>query len=208
MIRPLPSRVYPVLDSAAWVARLVGCGARLVQLRIKQGDRTQLRDEIRAAKAACDAAGATLVVNDHWRIAIEQGVGFVHLGQEDLDTADRGAIAASGARLGVSTHSHAELDRALALAPDYVALGPIYPTTLKVMPFAPQGLARLGIWKRRVGALPLVAIGGITLERAPGCLDAGADGVAAVSDIVSHEDPERRLRQWIARLDDVAAIRS
>ena len=208
MIRPLPSRVYPVLDSAAWVARLVGCGARLVQLRIKQDDPTRLRDEIGAAKAVCDAAGATLVVNDHWRIAIELGVDFIHLGQEDLDTADRGAIAASGARLGISTHSHGELDRALALAPDYVALGPVYPTTLKVMPFAPQGPARLGIWKRRVGALPLVAIGGITLQRAPGCLEAGADVVAAVSDIVSDDDPEWRLRQWIARLDAVAAITS
>ena len=208
MIGPLPSRVYPVLDSAAWVARLVGCGARLVQLRIKQGDATRIGDEIRAAKAVCEAAGATLVVNDHWRIAIELGVGFIHLGQEDLDAADRGAIAAAGARLGVSTHSHAELDRALALSPDYVALGPVYPTTLKVMPFAPQGAARLGVWKRRVGTLPLVAIGGITLERAACCLEAGADVVAAVSDIVSHDDPERRLRQWIARLDEVAAISS
>ncbi len=201
MMRPLPSRVYPVVDSAAWVARLVGCGARLVQLRVKQSGPGRLRDEVRAAKASCDAAGATLVLNDHWRMAIEERVDFIHLGQEDLQDADLAAIRAAGARLGVSTHSEAELDRALSVAPDYVALGPVYPTTLKQMPFAPQGLPRLGEWRRRVGALPLVAIGGITLERAAGCIAAGADCVAAVSDIVSAADPGARLRQWISLLD-------
>ena len=194
----LPSRVYPVVDSASWVERLTGCGAMLIQLRIKHQDPVLLRGEIRAAKSACLATGATLVVNDHWRLAIDEGVDFIHLGQEDLDTADRAAIRASGARLGVSTHSEAELDRALAVEPDYIALGPIYPTTLKVMPFAPQGLARIGEWKQRAGWLPLVAIGGITLERARGCFDAGADCVAVVSDILSHATPEVRLQQWNA----------
>ena len=197
----LPSRVYPVVDSAAWVERLTACGAKLVQLRIKHDDEALLRREIRAARAACLAAEATLVVNDHWRIAIEEAADFVHLGQEDLDTADRAAIRDAGARLGVSTHSDAELDRALAVAPDYIALGPVYHTTLKRMPFAPQGLERIGDWKRRVGALPLVAIGGITLERARGCLDAGADCVAVVLDILSHAVPEARLKQWIDLLD-------
>ena len=198
----LPSRVYPVVDSARWVERLTGCGARLVQLRVKHDNASQLRLEIRTAQAACVTAGAQLVVNDHWLLAIEAGVDFIHLGQEDLDLADRAAIRDSGARLGISTHSDAELDRALALSPDYVALGPIYPTTLKKMPFSPQGLPRIGEWKQRVGALPLVAIGGITLERAAGCVDAGADCVAAVSDIVAHADPEQRLRQWIRLLDE------
>ncbi len=197
----LPSRVYPVVDSAAWVERLVAAGARLVQLRIKHDDEALLRREIRTARAACLAAGARLVVNDHWRLAIDEAVDFIHLGQEDLDRADRAAIHDAGVRLGVSTHSDAELDRALAVAPDYLALGPIYFTTLKQMPFAPQGLARIGDWKRRVGVLPLVAIGGITLERAPGCLDAGADCVAVVSDILSHAAPEARLKRWISLLD-------
>ena len=197
----LPSRVYPVVDSALWMQRLTGCGAKLIQLRIKHDDDAVLRREVRSARAACLAANATLVLNDHWRLAVEEGVDFIHLGQEDLDTADRAAIRDAGIRLGVSTHSHAELERALAVAPDYLALGPIYFTTLKQMPFAPQGLARIGAWKRRVGTLPLVAIGGITLERAPGCLDAGADCVAVVSDILSHAMPETRLRQWIERLD-------
>ena len=197
----LPSRVYPVVDSARWVERLTQAGARLVQLRIKHDDAALLRREIEAARRACLAGGAVLVVNDHWREAIEAGVDFVHLGQEDLDGADLAAIRAAGVRLGVSTHSQAELDRALSVAPDYVALGPIYPTTLKKMPFAPQGLPRIGEWKQRLGALPLVAIGGITLERADGCIAAGADCVAAVSDILANVEPEERLQRWLALLD-------
>ncbi len=194
----LPSRVYPVVDSAAWVARLAGCGAQLIQLRVKHDDQSLLRREIRCSRDACARSGATLVVNDHWRLAIEEEVDFVHLGQEDLDTADPLAIRVVGVRLGVSTHSDAELQRALAVMPDYIALGPIYPTTLKQMPFAPQGLARIGVWKQRIGTLPLVAIGGITLERAQGCIAAGADCVAAVSDILSQPTPEARIRQWLA----------
>ena len=197
----LPSRVYPVVDSAAWVERLTGSGAKLVQLRIKHDDEAVLRREIRAARTACLAVDATLVVNDHWRIAIEEAADFIHLGQEDLETADRAAIRDAGARLGVSTHSDEELERALAVAPDYIALGPIYHTTLKQMPFAPQGLERIRTWKRRIGELPLVAIGGITLERAQGCRDAGADCVAVVSDILSNGAPEMRLKQWIGLID-------
>lgn len=198
----LASRVYPVVDSAAWVQRLVEHGARLIQLRVKSSNGTYLRQQIHAARLACEAAGATLVVNDHWQLAIELGVGFIHLGQEDLDEADREAIRSSGARLGISTHSDAELERALVLGPDYVALGPVWPTTLKIMPWAPQGLERIVEWRRRIGSLPLVAIGGITLERAPGCLAAGADCVAVVSDIVGHPDPEARLQAWVRILDD------
>ncbi len=198
----LPSRAYPVVDSAAWVQRLVEHGARLIQLRVKSSDPAHLRQQIRAARLACAAGGATLVVNDHWQLAIEEGVGYIHLGQEDLDEADREAIRGSGARLGISTHSDAELERALVLAPDYVALGPVYPTTLKIMPWAPQGLDRIGEWRRRIGSLPLVAIGGITLERATGCLAAGADCVAVVSDIVGHPDPQARMAAWVRVLDD------
>ncbi|WP_408886184.1 thiamine phosphate synthase [Lichenicoccus roseus] len=198
----LPSRIYPVVDSAAWVQRLVEHGARLIQLRVKSTDTARLRQQIRSARLACVAAGATLVVNDHWQLAIEEGASVIHLGQEDLDEADREAIRRSGARLGISTHSDEELERALVLAPDYVALGPVYPTTLKVMPWAPQGLDRIGEWRRRIGRLPLVAIGGITLERAAGCLEAGADCVAVVSDIVGHADPEARMSAWVRILDD------
>ena len=190
-------RVYPIVDNAAWVARLASLGVRLVQLRIKQQPPAVVCAEIAAARACCLAAGAQLIVNDHWQAALEAGCDFVHLGQGDLDGADLAALRRAGVRLGISTHDESELERALGLAPDYVALGPIYPTLLKVMPWAPQGLARLGAWKRRVGALPLVAIGGLTLERLPGVFAAGADVAAVVTDIVRAAQPEERVQQWL-----------
>ena len=190
-------RVYPIVDSAAWVARLASLGVRLVQLRIKQQPPAVVCAEIAAARACCLAAGAQLIVNDYWQAALEAGCDFVHLGQGDLDGADLVALRRAGVRLGISTHDESELERALGLAPDYVALGPIYPTLLKVMPWAPQGLARIGVWKRRVGALPLVAIGGVTLERLPHVLAAGADVAAVVTDIVRAAQPEERMQQWL-----------
>ena len=189
---------YPIVDSAAWVARLTGAGARLIQLRVKDKAEKQVEREAREALALCAAAGAVLVVNDHWRVAIDEGAPWVHLGQGDLDSADIAAICRAGVRLGVSTHDEAELQRALALDPDYVALGPIYPTILKAMAFAPQGLDRIGEWKRRVGAVPLVAIGGLNVERAKLCLAAGADIVSVVTDITLNPDPETRAKEWIA----------
>ena len=190
-------RIYPIVESAAWVARLLPCGARLIQLRIKERPET-LRAEIRAARTLCAGAGAQLVVNDYWQVALEEGCDFVHLGQGDLDTADVPALRRAGVRLGLSTHDEAELERALTLEPDYLALGPIYPTVLKAMAFAPQGLARIGQWKRRIGLRPLVAIGGLTLERLPGVFAAGADCAAVVTDIVRNADPEARMRAWAA----------
>ena len=189
---------YPIVDSAAWVERLTGVGARLVQLRVKDKDEAWVARATRDALAVCAKAGAVLVVNDFWRVAIDEGAPWVHLGQGDLDGADIGAIREAGVRLGVSTHDDAELERALKLDPDYVALGPIYPTILKAMAFAPQGLERIGQWKRRAGAVPLVAIGGLNVERAKLCLAAGADIVAVVTDITLNADPEARAREWIA----------
>ncbi len=159
---------YLIVDEARWLERLLPLGVKLVQLRIKDRSEGEVRDAIRASLRLCARHGATLVVNDYWRLAIEEGCEFVHLGQGDLDGADLAALKAAGVKLGVSTHDERELERALALSPDYVALGPIYPTLLKPMVFAPQGLARIGEWKGRVGATPLVAIGGLTPERAPG----------------------------------------
>jgi thiamine-phosphate pyrophosphorylase len=156
-----------------------------------------VRAEIRESRDLCARAGAQLVVNDHWQLALEEGCDFVHLGQGDLDTADVPALRRANVRIGISTHDDAELARALGLAPDYIALGPIYPTLLKVMAFAPQGLERIGEWKRRLDAIPLVAIGGITLERLPGVLAAGADSAAVVTDIVRNPVPEERMRGWV-----------
>lgn len=199
MTAPLP-RFYPIFDSASWLPRMLPLGVRLVQLRFKDRPDDETRDEIRRARTACARAGATLVVNDHWRLAIEEDCGFVHLGQEDLDTADLAAIRRAGLRLGLSTHDEGELDRALAARPDYVALGPIYPTILKEMRFGPQGLGRIADWKRRIGRLPLVAIGGLTVERAPAVLAAGADCLSVVTDITRARDPEARTRAWIEAL--------
>lgn len=189
---------YPVMPDATWVARVVQAGARLVQLRLKDVSADEQVRQARLARDLCARAGATLVLNDSWEVALAEGIDFVHLGQGDLDGADTAALRRAGVRLGVSTHDEAELDRALALDPDYVALGPVYPTRLKAMPWAPQGLDRVGDWKRRIGARPLVAIGGITAERAAGVWQAGADSVAVVTDIVTATDPEARMRDWLA----------
>jgi thiamine-phosphate pyrophosphorylase len=169
-----------------------------VQLRIKDQPRESVLPQIRESQAWCRASGAQLIVNDYWQLALEAGCDFVHLGQGDLDSADLVALRRAQVRLGISTHDDRELERALALRPDYVALGPIYPTLLKVMPWQPQGLARLSEWKRRIGALPLVAIGGLTLERIAGVFAAGADVAAVVTDIVRAQEPEARTRQWLA----------
>jgi thiamine-phosphate pyrophosphorylase len=188
---------YLIVDSFEWIARLLPRGVRLVQLRIKGKPDSEIRAEIVEAKALCAREGAQLVVNDYWQQAIALGCDFVHLGQGDLATADLSAIRRAGLRVGVSTHDEEELGRALAIAPDYIALGPIYPTILKQMPFAPQGLPRIAEWKKKIGTVPLVAIGGISLERARAVLEAGADSAAAVTDISLNADPERRARDWV-----------
>lgn len=189
---------YPIVDSLAWLETVLAGGTRLVQLRIKAGSAETLRTAISKARQLCALARAQLIVNDYWQLALETGCNFVHLGQGDLDTADVAALRRHGIRLGISTHDHAELQRALALQPDYVALGPIYPTKLKQMPWAPQGLERIGEWKRALGAIPLVAIGGLTVERVPGVFAAGADSAAVITDIVTSATPEQRIHEWLA----------
>ena len=190
-------RCYPIVESSAWIRRLLPRGVKLVQLRLKDRPNDVIRSEVRVARDLCGQYGARLVINDHWQCALEEGCEFVHLGQTDLDTADVPELRRAGVKIGVSTHSYDELQRALAHDPDYIALGPIYPTTLKQMPWAPQGLARISEWKRLLGDKPLVAIGGLTVERLAGVFDAGADCAAVVSDIVRHVDPERRAREWL-----------
>ncbi|WP_245410571.1 thiamine phosphate synthase [Notoacmeibacter marinus] len=188
---------YLIVDDADWVERLVPVGVKLVQLRCKGMSDDELRDNIRRAKACCIAHDCTLVINDYWRLAIEEQCPWLHLGQEDLAQADLPAIRAAGLRLGISTHDKAELTTALAAQPDYVALGPVWETKLKKMPWSPQGLPKVGEWKRRIGGLPLVGIGGVTAERLPDLFAAGADIAAVVTDITRHEDPEARTRKWI-----------
>jgi len=190
---------YLIVDSSEWIERLVPLGVKLVQLRVKDRPDEILRQEIRRTKAVCAAANCQLVVNDYWKLAIDEGCDFIHLGQEDLVEADLDAIRRAGLKLGLSTHDETELETALAAKPDYVALGLIYPTVLKQMKWAPQGLERITDWKKRVAPLPLVAIGGLNVDRLQGVFDASADTVAVVTDITLNADPEARTREWIER---------
>ncbi|MEP0072488.1 MAG: thiamine phosphate synthase [Marinomonas sp.] len=191
------SRFYPIFDSSEWIERLVPLGIKLVQLRMKDCTEAHLREEIQKAKAVCDQHGCALVINDYWQQAIELGCEWIHLGQEDLDTADIEKIKQAGLKIGISTHDEEELARACQLSPDYIALGPVYPTILKKMKWHQQGLEKVIEWKEKIGQIPLVAIGGMSVERAEGAFDAGADIVAAVTDITLHTNPEARIKAWL-----------
>ncbi|MCO5130733.1 MAG: thiamine phosphate synthase [Xanthobacteraceae bacterium] len=195
---PYPDRFYPVVDSVAWVARLTRLGVGTIQLRAKNLDDDAALRIVREALAVTRPTATRLVVNDYWRAAIEAGAAHLHLGQEDLADADLGAIRKAKLTLGVSTHDDAELQAALDAKPDYVALGPIFFTTLKSMRFAPQGIAKITEWKKRVGDIPLVAIGGIKLEHAADIFAAGADSIAVVSDVTQNADPDARVKAWLA----------
>ncbi|MGH6679504.1 MAG: thiamine phosphate synthase [Bradyrhizobium sp.] len=194
---PYPDRFYPVVDSLAWVARLTKLGVGTIQLRAKNLDREAALAIVRDALAVTRGTPTRLVVNDYWRAAIEARAEHLHLGQEDLAEADLAAIRAAGLTLGISTHDDDELATALRARPDYVALGPIFPTTLKSMRFAPQGIPKVAEWKTRIGNLPLVAIGGIKLEHAAEIFAAGADSIAVVSDVTQNADPDARVRQGL-----------
>lgn len=189
-------RFYLIVDSADWLLRLYPQGLNLVQLRLKDRPEAELASEIQRAVAISEMYDRTLVINDHWAEAIDAGADFLHLGQEDLDTADIAAIRKAGMKIGISTHTEAELDRALTLDPDYIALGPVFEPRGKVVEHAPQGLARLGEWKQRISC-PLVAIGGITLEQSSDVFAAGADVICVITDVLKAEDPEERTRAWL-----------
>ena len=192
---------YPVVPTADWVERLLGWGVRTIQLRIKAVDHTPV-EIARQVRAAVDAGravpGAQVFINDHWQLALAAGAYGVHLGQEDLDTADIDTLRRTGMRLGLSTHTPAELARAHAVQPSYLAIGPIYPTTLKVMPYEPVGLARLKAWALHAAPYPVVAIGGISLERLPGVMACGVDGVAVVSAVTLAIDPQQAAMRGLA----------
>jgi thiamine-phosphate pyrophosphorylase len=201
---PYPDRFYPVVDSVAWVARLAALGVGTVQLRAKNLDDAGALRIVREALDSLKGTATRLVVNDYWRAAIAAGAKHLHLGQEDLAEADLKAIRDAGLTLGLSTHDDDELTTALRAKPDYIALGPIFPTTLKAMRFAPQGVAKISEWKRRVGNIPLVAIGGIKLEQATDIFLAGADSIAVVSDVTQNADPDARVRGWLRHQPEAA----
>jgi thiamine-phosphate pyrophosphorylase len=194
---PYPDRFYPVVDTVAWVARLALLGVGTIQLRAKGLNHSEALQTVTDAIEIIRGTNAKLVVNDYWRAAIVAGAKHLHLGQEDLVDADLKAIRDAGITLGISTHDDAELETALRADPDYIALGPIFPTTLKSMRFAPQGIPKITEWKKRIGDIPLVAIGGIKLEQAREIFAAGADSIAVVSDVTQNPEPDARVRAWL-----------
>ena len=196
---PYPDKFYPVVHSVAWVTRLALLGAGTIQLRAKDLNDSEALQIVSDALEAIKGTDAKLVVNDYWRAAIVAGAKHLHLGQEDLADADLGEIRKAGLTLGISTHDDEELATALAAKPDYIALGPIFPTTLKSMRFAPQGIAKITEWKKRIGDIPLVAIGGIKFEQSAEIFAAGADSIAVVSDVTQNADPDARVRQWLGQ---------
>jgi len=202
--RAYPDRFYPVVDSLRWVERLTKLGVGTIQLRAKELDDSSALRMVSDALAITKGSATKIVVNDYWRAAIKAQAKHLHLGQEDLEGADLKAIRAAGLTLGISTHDDEELATALRAKPDYVALGPIFPTTLKSMRFAPQGIAKIAEWKRRIGNIPLVAIGGIKLEQAREIFAAGADSIAVVSDVTQNADPDARVRAWLGQNAEAA----
>ncbi|BBB98113.1 MULTISPECIES: thiamine phosphate synthase [Bradyrhizobium] len=194
---PYPDPFYPVVDSIKWVERLTKLGVGTIQLRAKELDDAGALQIVSDALAVTKGTPTKLVVNDYWRAAIVAGAEHLHLGQEDLAEADLAEIRKAKLTLGVSTHDDAELVTALAAKPDYVALGPIFFTTLKSMRFEPQGIPKITEWKKRIGSIPLVAIGGIKFEHAAEIFAAGADSIAVVSDVTQNPDPDARVRQWL-----------
>jgi len=188
---PVPLRLglYPVVDTVEWISRLLEAGVKTLQLRVKNLPDEQVEPVIIEAIRLGRQYQACLFINDYWRLAVKHQAYGVHLGQEDLDTADLAAIHAAGLRLGISTHDDAELARAVAVKPSYIALGHIFPTQTKEMPSAPQGLEELARHIKQLnGSYPSVAIGGISLERAPSVLATGVGSIAVVSAITQAAD--------------------
>lgn len=190
-----PLGLYPVVDDIQWLKRLLPLGLHTIQLRLKNLSQPELERQISQAVAYCRDFDMQLFINDHWQLAIEYQAFGVHLGQEDIATADLAAIAAAGLRLGISTHGYAELCQVLALQPSYLALGHIFPTNTKQMPSKPQGVARLAQYVRLCDRTPTVAIGGIQLADIPALLATGVQGIAVVSAITKAAEPEKALLQ-------------
>jgi thiamine-phosphate pyrophosphorylase len=196
---PVPFRLglYPVVDSMEWIARLLDAGVRTLQLRIKDKRDEEVEADVMAAIALARRYNARLFINDYWRLAIKHQAYGVHLGQEDLATTDLTAIRQAGLRLGLSTHDDMEIDVALAARPSYIALGHVFPTQTKQMPSAPQGLATLTRHVARLGDYPTVAIGGISLARAPEVLATGVGSIAVVSAITQADEWQQATRQLL-----------
>ncbi len=186
--------LYAVLPDAAWVRRMALADVATLQLRFKSDDQHAIRQEVRAAVQAVRGTRSLLFINDHWQMAIEEGAYGVHLGQEDMDDAPIDQLRAHGLRLGLSTHGYAEMLRAEAVQPSYLALGAVFPTTLKRMQTAPQGLGRLYAYAALMQHRPLVAIGGIDASRLQDVIRSGVGAIAVVRAITGAEHPENSAK--------------
>ena len=193
--------LYAVLPNAQWIARMAKAGVPTVQLRFKSEDKAAVAKEVTAAVAATQGTNTLLFINDHWEEAIAAGAYGVHLGQEDMQEAPLEKIRSAGLRLGLSTHGYAEMLLADRHSPSYIALGAVFPTTLKRMVTAPQGLARLERYAQLMQNYPLVAIGGIDLERLPSVVKTGVGSVAVVRAITESESPEVTARSFQQFID-------
>ncbi|MDP3228350.1 MAG: thiamine phosphate synthase [Acidovorax sp.] len=203
---PCPHQLglYAVLPDAAWVGRMARAGVPTVQLRFKSTDAAAINREISAAVQAVQGTGALLFINDHWQAAIAAGAYGIHLGQEDLDALGANelqTLRTSGLRLGVSTHGYAEMVRADAVGPSYIAMGAVFPTTLKKMATAPQGVGRLGVYARLLHRYPQVAIGGIGQEQFAQVLATGVGSIAVVRALVNAPDPEATAAQLMRQME-------
>lgn len=185
---PFRLGLYPVVDSVEWIARLLDAGVRTIQLRIKDKRDEEVENDIINAIALGRQYRARLFINDYWRLAIKHQAYGIHLGQQDLETTDLDAIRRAGLRLGVSTHDDMEIDIALAAKPSYIAMGQVFPTQSKQMPSPPQGLTQLAEHVARLQDCPTVAIGGISIARAPEVMATGVGSIAVISAITQAPD--------------------
>ena len=186
--------LYGVMPDADWVKRMVDAEIPTVQLRFKSEDRRKVLKQIRESVKAVQYSKTLLFINDHWREAIDEEAYGVHLGQEDLEIANLDAIREAGLRLGLSTHGYAEMVYADQYCPSYIAMGAVFPTNLKRMPTAPQGLGRLYQYAKLLSNYPLVAIGGIDQDSIPAVAKSGVGSVAVVRAITEAADPKATVK--------------
>jgi thiamine-phosphate pyrophosphorylase len=209
--QPLP-RLYAVLDAevadhAGWTlvdlaAAYLRGGARFLQVRAKAASGAWLLDAASAIVALAHAEHAIVIVNDRADIARLAGADGVHVGQDDLAPASVRSIVGTERLVGVSTHTIEQIDAAVLEPVDYVAIGPVFGTSTKSTAYEAVGLDRVRAAARaaRARGLPIVAIGGITLDRAADVIEAGAASVAVISDLLASGDPEVRVREYVRRL--------
>jgi hydroxymethylpyrimidine kinase/phosphomethylpyrimidine kinase/thiamine-phosphate diphosphorylase len=196
--------LYPVVDRAEWITRLVSTGVTTIQLRVKDLLGDELEREIKRAIELGVQNNCRLFINDHWQLAIKYNAYGVHLGQEDLADANISEIKKAGLRLGLSTHCHYEVARAHSYKPSYIACGPVFHTTTKDMPWVPHGLKGLSYW-RGVLNYPLVAIGGINTERFESVAATGVDSVAMITAITLAQDPRGVAAAYMKKFEDAQA---